>query len=223
MEVNSRRLFTESNIGGHDYLRNMVHLPFYLQNSGLRKVKIAQQTAQHSRKTTWTEAEESVTYTAASTMHHSVSNRRLSTESAIMNSNEKLKPQSRKGSRKLRLSESIASSIGSNLNRLGGAQDLNKMLLTDDYFSDVNPRSMRRLMNVVYVTGNREILRNPFRNTYSAINLTHFLFCSREIIKSIPNRFQLVPLSQLDQHYRAMAIQNFLVDFALRYVRGEFR
>ncbi|XP_024226522.1 kinase D-interacting substrate of 220 kDa isoform X7 [Bombus impatiens] len=153
VEVNSRRLFTESNIGGHDYLRNMVHLPFYLQNSGLRKVKVAQQTAQHSRKTTWTEAEESVNYTATSTMHHSVSNRRLSTESAIMNSNEKLKPQSRKGSRKLRLSESIASSIGSNLNRLGGAQDLNKMLLTDDYFSDVNPRSMRRLMNVVYVTG----------------------------------------------------------------------
>ncbi|XP_015439222.1 PREDICTED: kinase D-interacting substrate of 220 kDa [Dufourea novaeangliae] len=153
VEVNSRRLFTESNIGGHDYLRNMVHLPFYLQNSGLRKVKIAQQTAQHSRKTTWTEAEESVNYTATSTMHHSVSNRRLSTESGIMNSTEKLKPQSRKGSRKLRLSESIASSIGSNLNRLGGAQDLNKMLLTDDYFSDVNPRSMRRLMNVVYVTG----------------------------------------------------------------------
>lgn len=51
------------------------------------------------------------------------------------------------------MSDSIASSIGSNLNRLGGAQDLNKMLLTDDYFSDVNPRSMRRLMNVVYVTG----------------------------------------------------------------------
>lgn len=59
----------------------------------------------------------------------------------------------RKGSRKLKLSESIASSLGSNLNRAGGAHDLTKMLLTDDYFSDVNPRSMRRLMNVVYVTG----------------------------------------------------------------------
>ncbi|XP_043269211.1 kinase D-interacting substrate of 220 kDa B isoform X3 [Venturia canescens] len=153
VEVNSRRLFSESNIGGHDYLRNMVHLPFYLQNSGLRKVKVAQQTAQHGKKTTWNEAEESVNYTTSNAMHHSVSNRRLSTESSVMNSNEKLKPPSRKGSRKLRLSESIASSIGSNLNRLGGAQDLNKMLLTDDYFSDVNPRSMRRLMNVVYVTG----------------------------------------------------------------------
>lgn len=59
----------------------------------------------------------------------------------------------RKGSRKLKLSESVASSIGSNLNKIGGAQDLTKMLLTDDYFSDVNPRSMRRLMNVVYITG----------------------------------------------------------------------
>lgn len=59
----------------------------------------------------------------------------------------------RKGSRKLKVSESIASSLGSNLNRAGGAHDLTKMLLTDDYFSDVNPRSMRRLMNVVYVTG----------------------------------------------------------------------
>ncbi|XP_011499343.1 PREDICTED: kinase D-interacting substrate of 220 kDa isoform X2 [Ceratosolen solmsi marchali] len=154
VEVNSRRLFTESNIGGHDYLRNMVHLPFYLQNSGLRKVKIAQQTALYSnKKTTWNEAEESVNYTTTNPLHRSISNRRLSTESSVINSTEKLKPPSRKGSRKLRLSDSIASSIGSNLNRLSGAQDLNKMLLTDDYFSDVNPRSMRRLMNVVYVTG----------------------------------------------------------------------
>ena len=27
------------------------------------------------------------------------------------------------------------------------------MFLSDDYFSDVNPRSMRRLMNVIYVMG----------------------------------------------------------------------
>lgn len=49
--MNSRRLFNESNIGGHDYLRNLVHLPFFLQNSGLRKVKVAQQTslAQHRK------------------------------------------------------------------------------------------------------------------------------------------------------------------------------
>lgn len=54
---------------------------------------------------------------------------------------------------KLKSSESIASSIASNIHRLGGPQDLSKILLTDDYFSDVNPRSMRRLMNIVYITG----------------------------------------------------------------------
>lgn len=49
--MNTRRLFSENNIGGHNYLSNMVHLPFYLQNSGLRKVKVAQQTALAQRKT----------------------------------------------------------------------------------------------------------------------------------------------------------------------------
>lgn len=43
--MNSRRAFSENNIGGWDYLRNMVQLPFYLQNSALRRVKLAQQTA----------------------------------------------------------------------------------------------------------------------------------------------------------------------------------
>ena len=42
-------MFNESNIGGHDYLRNLVHLPFYLQNAGLRKVKAAQQAALTAR------------------------------------------------------------------------------------------------------------------------------------------------------------------------------
>lgn len=35
----------------------------------------------------------------------------------------------------------------------GGPHDLTKVLLNDDYFSDANPRSMRRLMNVIYVMG----------------------------------------------------------------------
>ncbi len=42
-------MFNESNIGGHDYLRNLVHVPFFLQNAGLRKVKAAQQAALMSK------------------------------------------------------------------------------------------------------------------------------------------------------------------------------
>ncbi|KAK3930848.1 Kinase D-interacting substrate of 220 kDa [Frankliniella fusca] len=150
VELSSRRLFTESNIGGHDYLRNMVHLPFYLQNSGLRNVKVAQTAAMHHRKSQ--PGFESSDDGFLGYQSHGQTSRRLSTESG-MSSTERLKTVPKKGSRKLKLSESVASSLGSNLNRIGGAHDLTKMLLTDDYFSDVTPRSMRRLMNVVYITG----------------------------------------------------------------------
>ena len=76
--------------------------------------------------------------------------------------------QHRKRGQLSRTSESVSSSIASNLNyRVGGQQGssavsggggggphgLTKVLLTDDYFSDANPRSMRRLMNVLYVIG----------------------------------------------------------------------
>ncbi|CAG2064978.1 unnamed protein product, partial [Timema podura] len=103
-------------LDGHDYLRNMVHLPFYLQNSGLRKVKVAQQTAYHHRKSmsAWADAEETVGVPPSGPLPTMGGSRRMSTESG-MSSSEKLKPPGgpiRKGSRKLKLSESIASSLG---------------------------------------------------------------------------------------------------------------
>ena len=45
IELNLNQVFSDTSIGGDAYLRNMVHLPFFLQNSGLRKVKMAQQVA----------------------------------------------------------------------------------------------------------------------------------------------------------------------------------
>ncbi|XP_055588849.1 kinase D-interacting substrate of 220 kDa B isoform X2 [Uranotaenia lowii] len=152
-EANSRRLFTEGGIGGHDFLRNLVHLPVYLQNSGLRKVQRAQNTAMATyRRIIPDSGRDDETH-----LGHSVSARRLSNASEIMSSQEKLRSgpgTSRTGSKKLRVSDSIASSIGSNLHKLGQNPpvDLSKIILTDDYFSDVNPRSMRRLMNVIYIT-----------------------------------------------------------------------
>ncbi|XP_042204947.1 kinase D-interacting substrate of 220 kDa B-like isoform X3 [Homarus americanus] len=176
IELHVHRVFSESSISGHDYLRNIVHLPFYLQNSGLRKVKQAQQAAERMRgrsQNTWLEVEtDSVSIATTSAMggiSHIPLNRCLSTESGCnftipanrrmssesgLSSSQNLRRNNSKSSRRtLKPSDSIASSIGSNLNRVGGAQDLTKVLLTDDYFSDINPRSMRRLMNVVYITG----------------------------------------------------------------------
>lgn len=158
-EANSRRLFTEGGIGGHDFLRNLVHLPVYLQNSGLRKVQRAQNTALAFRRNNVIGGGGQIDGPDEPLLGHSASARRLSNASEIMASNEKLRPapsSSRAGSKKLRMSESIASSIGSNLHRVGTNPqviDLSRIVLTDDYFSDVNPRSMRRLMNVIYITG----------------------------------------------------------------------
>ncbi|XP_047987988.1 kinase D-interacting substrate of 220 kDa B isoform X1 [Leguminivora glycinivorella] len=157
VEVNSRRAFSESNIGGWDYLRNMVQLPFYLQNSALRRVKTAQQTAAKRIQAIATDD-------FSASMQRSVSARRLSSTSELMSSQERIKNQPTKElsaaaaarARRLRPSESVASSVASGLHRAAPAAtaaDLGRVLLTDDYFSDVNPRSMRRLMNVLYVTG----------------------------------------------------------------------
>ncbi|XP_031633089.1 kinase D-interacting substrate of 220 kDa isoform X3 [Contarinia nasturtii] len=153
-EANSRRLFTEGGIGGHDFLRNLVHLPIYLQNSGLRKVQRAQNTAMLFRRNVLDMQNED-----GPILNHSQSVRKLSNASEIMSSNEKLRQPvnpPRNSTKKLRVSDSIASSIGSNLHRIStmptGPIDLSRIVLTDDYFSDVNPRSMRRLMNVIYIT-----------------------------------------------------------------------
>ncbi|XP_075969674.1 ankyrin repeat-rich membrane spanning isoform X2 [Anticarsia gemmatalis] len=150
VEINSRRAFSESNIGGWDYLRNMVQLPFYLQNSALRRVKAAQQTAMRRMQALANDD-------FSTSLQRSVSARRLSSTSELMSSQERIKGQAAR-ERRLRPSESVASSVASGLHHRGvaagaGAADLNRVLLTDDYFSDVNPRSMRRLMNVLYVTG----------------------------------------------------------------------
>lgn len=138
-EANSKRLFTEGGIGGHDFLRNLVHLPVYLQNSGLRKVQRAQHTAMAYKRIFPEHQFE--TETVAGGLGYSASSRRLSNASEIMSSTEKLRapPPSRGGSKKLKLSESIASSIGSNMHKLGGGQfEFSKVMLTDDYFSDVS-------------------------------------------------------------------------------------
>lgn len=115
-EANSRRLFTEGGIGGHDFLRNLVHLPIYLQNSGLRKVQRAQNTAILFRRNVLDIQNEDMPL-----LNHSASVRKLSNASEIMSSNEKLRAPvnpPRNSSKKLRMSESIASSIGSNLHRM---------------------------------------------------------------------------------------------------------
>eukprot|EP00092_Neocalanus_flemingeri_P001634 GFUD01001744.1.p1 GENE.GFUD01001744.1~~GFUD01001744.1.p1 ORF type:complete len:1748 (+),score=397.63 GFUD01001744.1:305-5548(+) len=142
IELNLNQVFSDTSIGGHAYLRNMVHLPFFLQNAGLRKVKMAQQVANKLKMShSWYENEEAPS-------------RKVSMESEDPGNLSRGPSKMKKKKKQLSGCESAANSISSNLNKITqGPLELNKMFLTDDYFSDVNPRSMRRLMNVIYVMG----------------------------------------------------------------------
>ena len=42
IELNINEAFADTSVGGYAYLRNMVHLPFFLQNNGSRKINMAQ-------------------------------------------------------------------------------------------------------------------------------------------------------------------------------------
>ncbi|XP_073984772.1 ankyrin repeat-rich membrane spanning isoform X3 [Rhodnius prolixus] len=179
VESKSRRILSESNIGGHDYLRNVVHLPFYLQKCGLQGLKVAQKSSQSGGKKAslapsivgtgqafeLAGSMQEIAHQAASGSGRRSS--KIDGNTAAGDGGDKLKPPGgsatsvsgvgKRSSRKLKASESIASSIGSNLNRAGGGvgggpNDLSGLLLTDDYFSDITPRSMNRLMNIVYIT-----------------------------------------------------------------------
>ena len=67
--------------------------------------------------------------------------RKFSVESDDQNGPGGLRRMKKK---KMTGSESLANSLASNLNKISqGPLEVNKMFLTDDYFSDVNPRSMR--------------------------------------------------------------------------------
>lgn len=144
-EARSKRMLTEvGTIGGHDFLRNFVHLPIYLQSSNVKKIQRAQMAAQ-----------------SVLNRINEIGERRLSNASEMGMSMERLRTistTSRGGSKKNRMPappESLAGSYSSNLHKLGQSNvglDRSRVMFSDDFFSDVNPRSMKRLLNVMSLT-----------------------------------------------------------------------
>ncbi|XP_060080906.1 kinase D-interacting substrate of 220 kDa-like [Ylistrum balloti] len=122
IESNLKLDIHDSNVNGFDYLRNSVHLPFYLQSQG---IKIEKQDMAGSP----TPGDESPTRTK--TYQH---------QDSVWSSYSSLDGKKRTSSRK---------DTGSHASNL----DITHSLTKNDYFSDINPRSMRRLMNIVAVTG----------------------------------------------------------------------
>ncbi|RWS07029.1 kinase D-interacting substrate of 220 kDa-like isoform X2 [Dinothrombium tinctorium] len=116
-----------------EYLKTIVHLPFYLQNSQLRRVRISQQTAsKNDYRSSTTSLVEAIAAAPMSSSHFKTGGPTR---------------RSKKNSSLLKSADSIISLSGPS------GESHTKVLLTDDYFSDVNPKSLRRIMNIVYIEG----------------------------------------------------------------------
>ena len=165
IEINIHQAYRETSIGGNAYLRNIVHLPFFLQNAGLRKVTVAQQlsgslvTSHHSTGMSVNKRTGSSMWVEVEDHKRSDSHLSVTFSSKKGGGGKSSKGLSNVGGGRQRM-DSISSSIGSRLNQITGGgnmsglpQDMTKMSLTDDYFSDITSRSIRRLMNVIYVMG----------------------------------------------------------------------
>eukprot|EP00057_Strongylocentrotus_purpuratus_P024380 XP_011678854.1 PREDICTED: kinase D-interacting substrate of 220 kDa isoform X3 [Strongylocentrotus purpuratus] len=121
IDQNLHNVFKESNVRGHDYLRNLVHLPFYLEVGVRLKDSAEMPLANHvSPSTSRTEMTIVTTipgdspprYGSPDAMNAPLLQRQRST-----------------------------------------TKDLSQMLSSDEQFSDLSPRSMRRLLNIVSITG----------------------------------------------------------------------
>ncbi|GAB1601599.1 kinase D-interacting substrate of 220 kDa-like [Argonauta hians] len=122
IEQNLRVSVLDSNVHGYDYLRNIVHLPFFLQSQGLR-----------------VQRGDSLVFSSFSTVDYTDSPGKMKHQEP---SESKLKKIKQWRTASLQLSNTTTSTF-----------DLSHTLVKNDYFSDINPRSMRRLLNIVAVTG----------------------------------------------------------------------
>ncbi|XP_061165393.1 kinase D-interacting substrate of 220 kDa-like isoform X1 [Saccostrea echinata] len=131
IESNIKTAFQDSNVNGYDYLRNVVHLPFYLQSQGMAIKK--QDMAKSPSTFEVSGNPESPSKTRRSYQHQ---------ESVVSGySTGELSMDKTRRQRQSSVSHSYTSSM-----------DLTNTVTKTDYFSDINPRSMRRLMNIVAIT-----------------------------------------------------------------------
>ncbi|XP_060790078.1 kinase D-interacting substrate of 220 kDa B isoform X2 [Neoarius graeffei] len=132
---NLNSVLRDSNINGHDYMRNIVHLPVFLNSRGLTTAKKLSMAAPANGD-----------LLAAEAWHEDLDRK--------FQSQNSLGEQAKQGSkstlnrrdtyRRRQMQRTITRQM---------SFDLTKLLLTEDWFSDISPQTMRRLLNIVSVTG----------------------------------------------------------------------
>ncbi|XP_067840338.1 kinase D-interacting substrate of 220 kDa B isoform X2 [Heptranchias perlo] len=133
---NLNSVLRDSNINGHDYMRNIVHLPVYLNSRGFSSAKKVFAAAPsngdvgNSECTSW----------------HEDNDRKLSQHSLgeLTKLGSKTALNRRDTYRRRQMQRQVTRQM---------SFDLTKLLVTEDWFSDISPQTMRRLLNIVSVTG----------------------------------------------------------------------
>ncbi|CAG9537947.1 unnamed protein product [Cercopithifilaria johnstoni] len=131
---------------GHDYLKNIINMPFYLHNSAIRQLQINLRNKRESLAD-WKER-----FKRQDTFHGSYISLRDGFEGKL--------------SRKVTVI---------------GARGLSHSLIADDYFSNMNPRSMKRIVNALALTGR---LMRAFEIEFSWVSLGYWV----SLIEQWPSR-----------------------------------
>ncbi|XP_041109527.1 kinase D-interacting substrate of 220 kDa-like isoform X5 [Polyodon spathula] len=131
---NLNSVLRDSNINGHDYMRNIVHLPVFLNSRGLSSAKKLLAAAPTNGDVTNSEG------------WHEETDRKLSQHSLgeLTKIGSKTALNRRDTYRRRRMQRTVTRQM---------SFDLTKLLVTEDWFSDISPQTMRRLLNIVSVTG----------------------------------------------------------------------
>ncbi|XP_073712184.1 kinase D-interacting substrate of 220 kDa B isoform X2 [Misgurnus anguillicaudatus] len=132
---NLNSVLRDSNINGHDYMRNIVHLPVFLNSRGLSSAKKMCALAPANGETVNSEGG-----------WHEELDRKLSQNSLGEQTKfgSKTTLNRRDTYRRRQMQRSVTRQM---------SFDLTKLLVTEDWFSDISPQTLRRLLNIVSVTG----------------------------------------------------------------------
>uniref|UniRef100_UPI003AAFE9B9 kinase D-interacting substrate of 220 kDa B isoform X2 n=1 Tax=Centroberyx gerrardi TaxID=166262 RepID=UPI003AAFE9B9 len=133
---NLNSVLRDSNINGHDYMRNIVHLPVFLNSRGLSTAKKLCMAAPTNGDVLPAEG------------WHEDMDRKLSQNSLGLGDQAKFGSKNALNRRDTYRRRQMQRTITRQM-----SFDLTKLLVTEDWFSDISPQTMRRLLNIVSVTG----------------------------------------------------------------------
>nr|XP_029486914.1 kinase D-interacting substrate of 220 kDa B-like isoform X4 [Oncorhynchus nerka] len=138
---NLNSVLRDSNINGHDYMRNIVHLPVFLNSRGLSSARKMCVAAPANGDTGNSDGNPN-----HSDGWHEELDRKLSQHSIgeMTKFGSKTTLNRRDTYRRRQMQRTVTRQM---------SFDLSKLLVTEDWFSDISPQTMRRLLNIVSVTG----------------------------------------------------------------------